>query len=194
MRTQEFNSKLISLLPLDEGPVHVPLRRPRLSRFERLPVPVWNPYSRGRLGPAKSEPKALEQVADRIVSGKPPHAQHPPQSRVGTQQSRVRKPRRAPATTDSKNAVKVCTGSILLAENSAETADPGQPLPDSQSTSETRRTPPARRTALPLRRVSRNSTFLPLQSAVICECTVLSSSAFLSSNSNLTELRQNSAA
>src|SRR5437870_1795297 len=38
MRTQEFNSKLISLLPLDEVPVHVPLRRPRPLRFERLPV------------------------------------------------------------------------------------------------------------------------------------------------------------
>ena len=36
-------------------PVHVPLRRPRPLRFERLPVPVWNPYSRGRLSPAKSE-------------------------------------------------------------------------------------------------------------------------------------------
>src|SRR2546426_5210901 len=34
------------LLPLDEVPVHVPLRRPRPLRFERLPVPVWNPYSR----------------------------------------------------------------------------------------------------------------------------------------------------
>src|SRR2546426_1111656 len=43
------------LLPLDEAPVHVPLRRPRPLRFERLRVPVWNPYSRGRLGPAKSE-------------------------------------------------------------------------------------------------------------------------------------------
>src|SRR2546425_5551326 len=32
-----------------------PLRRPRRLRFERLRVPVWNPYSRGRLGPAKSE-------------------------------------------------------------------------------------------------------------------------------------------
>src|SRR3989441_627176 len=42
-------------LPLDEVPVHVPLRRPRPLRFERLRVPVWNPYSRGRLGPAKSE-------------------------------------------------------------------------------------------------------------------------------------------
>src|SRR5205807_6076500 len=43
------------LLPLNEVPVHVPLRRPRPLRFERLRVPVWNPYSRGRLGPAKSE-------------------------------------------------------------------------------------------------------------------------------------------
>src|SRR2546428_10800471 len=32
-----------------------PLRRPRPLRFERLRVPVWNPYSPGRLGPAKSE-------------------------------------------------------------------------------------------------------------------------------------------
>src|SRR5437899_13003462 len=55
MRKQEFNSKLISLPPLGEVPVHVPLRRPRPLRFERLPVPVWNPYSRGRLSPAKSE-------------------------------------------------------------------------------------------------------------------------------------------
>src|SRR3989441_10728653 len=38
-----------------EVPVHVPLRRPRPFRFERLRVPVWNPYSRGRLSPAKSE-------------------------------------------------------------------------------------------------------------------------------------------
>src|SRR5437899_6136320 len=45
----------ISLLPLDEAPVHVPLRRPRPLRFKRLRVPVWNPYGRGRLGPAKSE-------------------------------------------------------------------------------------------------------------------------------------------
>src|SRR5713226_7652269 len=32
-----------------------PLRRPRPLRFARLRVPVWNPYSRGRLSPAKSE-------------------------------------------------------------------------------------------------------------------------------------------
>src|SRR3989442_1731697 len=65
MRKQEFNSKLISLLPLDEVPVHVPLRRPRPLRFERLRVPVWNPYSRGRLGPAKSEdPKGGEGKVD----------------------------------------------------------------------------------------------------------------------------------
>src|SRR5713226_7446965 len=43
---RSFDSKLISLLPLDEVPVHVPLRRPRPLRFERLRVPVWNPYSR----------------------------------------------------------------------------------------------------------------------------------------------------
>src|SRR2546427_6974687 len=43
------------LLPLDEVPVHVPLRRPPPLRFEPHPVPVWNPYSRGRLSPAKSE-------------------------------------------------------------------------------------------------------------------------------------------
>src|SRR2546422_1905702 len=30
-------------------------RSPRPLRFERLRVPVWNPYSRGRLSPAKSE-------------------------------------------------------------------------------------------------------------------------------------------
>src|SRR5437870_3844019 len=45
--------------------VHVPLRRPRPFRFERLRVPVWNPYSRGRLGPAKSEdPKGGEGKVD----------------------------------------------------------------------------------------------------------------------------------
>src|SRR2546425_271368 len=56
MRKQEFNSKLISLLPLDEVPVHVhPFAARAPLRFERLRVPVWNPYSRGRLSPAKSE-------------------------------------------------------------------------------------------------------------------------------------------
>src|SRR5947209_9035083 len=53
------------LLPLDEVPVHVPLRRPRPFRFERLRVLVWNPYSRGRLSPAKSEdPKGGEGKVD----------------------------------------------------------------------------------------------------------------------------------
>src|SRR5947209_13499396 len=48
-----------------EVPVHVPLRRPRPFRFERLRVLVWNPYSRGRLGPAKSEdPKGGEGKVD----------------------------------------------------------------------------------------------------------------------------------
>src|SRR2546426_8869375 len=65
IRTQEFNSKLLSLLRLEEVPVHVPLRRPRPLRFERLRVPVWNQYSRGRLGPAKSEdPKGGEGKVD----------------------------------------------------------------------------------------------------------------------------------
>src|SRR5437899_1772416 len=52
---RSFDSKLISLPPLDEAPVHVHRFRLRPLRFARLPVPVWNPYSRGRLGPAKSE-------------------------------------------------------------------------------------------------------------------------------------------
>src|SRR2546427_1479 len=44
------------LLPLDEVPVHVHRFAARAPcDFERLPVPVWNPYSRGRLSPAKSE-------------------------------------------------------------------------------------------------------------------------------------------
>src|SRR5207253_10880284 len=37
------------------SPTRRPPDLPRPLRFERLPVPVWNPYSRGRLGPAKSE-------------------------------------------------------------------------------------------------------------------------------------------
>src|SRR5437879_1170299 len=40
---RSFDSKLIFLLPLDEVPVHVPLRRPRPLRFARLRVPVWTP-------------------------------------------------------------------------------------------------------------------------------------------------------
>src|SRR5437899_9194322 len=52
---RSFDSKLISLPPLDEAPVHVHRFRLRPLRFARLPVPVWNPYSRGRLSPAKSE-------------------------------------------------------------------------------------------------------------------------------------------
>src|SRR3989454_7457102 len=65
MSTQESHSKLTSGLPLDDVPVRVPLRRPRPFRFERLPVLVWNPYSRGRLGPAKSEdPKGGEGKVD----------------------------------------------------------------------------------------------------------------------------------
>src|SRR2546425_1147973 len=41
------------------------ISRPRPFRFERLRVLVWNPYSRGRLGPAKSEdPKGGEGKTD----------------------------------------------------------------------------------------------------------------------------------
>src|SRR2546425_79384 len=70
--TTLFRSKLPSVPPAStqevsesEVPVHVPLRRPRPLRFERLRVLVWNPYSRGRLGPAKSEdPKGGEGKTD----------------------------------------------------------------------------------------------------------------------------------
>src|SRR2546427_2474236 len=45
------------------------ISRPRPFRFERLRVPVWNPYSRGRLGPAKSEdPKGGEGKADANIT------------------------------------------------------------------------------------------------------------------------------
>src|SRR3989441_848549 len=77
MRKQEFNSKLISLLPLDEVPVHVPLRRPRPLRFERLRVGgegkadanltnffstccAWHPNSPPRPG-GGSPPRPLRQ-------------------------------------------------------------------------------------------------------------------------------------
>src|SRR5437899_1287345 len=52
-----------------------PLRRPRPLRFERLRVPVWNPYSRGRLGPAKSEDRKgrlAPQLAATPWGGSPP--------------------------------------------------------------------------------------------------------------------------
>src|SRR5437879_271442 len=50
------------LLPLDEVPVHAPLRRPRHLRLERLRVPVWNPYSRGLHSPATSEDRKGGEV------------------------------------------------------------------------------------------------------------------------------------
>src|SRR5437870_2019242 len=56
MRKQEFRFQTNLPSPARRGSrSRVPLRRPRPFRFERLRVPVWNPYSRGRLGPAKSE-------------------------------------------------------------------------------------------------------------------------------------------
>src|SRR3989454_2285279 len=88
MRKQEFNSKLISLLPLDEVPVHVPLRRPRPLRFERLRVGgegkadanltnffstccAWHPNSPPRPGeaphPAPSARKSATRTAQKTA-------------------------------------------------------------------------------------------------------------------------------
>src|SRR2546428_2198659 len=56
MRKQEFRFQTNLPSPARRGSrSRPPLRRPRPLRFERLRVPVWDPYSRGRLGPAKSE-------------------------------------------------------------------------------------------------------------------------------------------
>src|SRR5437879_75070 len=53
---RSFDSKLNLPSPARRGSrSRPPLRRPRPLRLERLRVPVWNPYSRGRLSPAKSE-------------------------------------------------------------------------------------------------------------------------------------------
>src|SRR2546426_10385701 len=93
MRTQEFNSKLISLLPLDEVPLHVPLRRPRPLRFERLRVGgegktdanltnffstccAWHPNSPPRPGgashPAPLPEKLLLRLHRKLPSAPPP--------------------------------------------------------------------------------------------------------------------------
>src|SRR5712691_11661560 len=56
MRTQKFRFQTNLPSPARRGSRSRPLlRRPRPLRFQRLRVPVWNPYSRGRLGLAKSE-------------------------------------------------------------------------------------------------------------------------------------------
>src|SRR3989454_4773279 len=56
MRKQEFRFQTNLPSPARRGSrSRPPLRRPRPLRFERLRVPVWNPYSRGRLSPPKSE-------------------------------------------------------------------------------------------------------------------------------------------
>src|SRR5207253_3278364 len=56
MTKQEFRFQTNLPSPARRGSrSRPPLRRPRSLRFERLRVPVWNPYSRGRLSPAKSE-------------------------------------------------------------------------------------------------------------------------------------------
>src|SRR2546425_582413 len=96
MRKQEFNSKLISLLPLDEVPVHVPLRRPRPLRFERLRVGgegkadanltnflstccAWHPNSPPRPGgaphPAPSARKSVIRLHRKLPSVPPASTQ-----------------------------------------------------------------------------------------------------------------------
>src|SRR5438445_751445 len=91
-----FDSKLISLLPLDEVPVHVPLRRPRPLRFERLRVGgegkadanltnflstccAWHPNSPPRPGgaphPAPSARKSATQTAQKTALCAP--CEHP---------------------------------------------------------------------------------------------------------------------
>src|SRR5437879_6217072 len=51
---RSFDSKLNLPSPARRGSrSRPPLRRPRPLRLERLRVPVWNPYRRGRLSPAK---------------------------------------------------------------------------------------------------------------------------------------------
>src|SRR5437879_10059120 len=91
MRKQEFNSKLISLLPLDEVPVHVPLRRPRPLRFERLRVGgegktdanltnffstccAWHPNSPPRPGEAPHPAPSARKSATRPAQKTPPSA------------------------------------------------------------------------------------------------------------------------
>src|SRR5712691_1815071 len=115
MRKQEFNSKLISLLPLDEVPVHVPLRRPRPLRFERLRVGgegkadanltnflstccAWHPNSPPRPGeaphPAPSARKSVIRLHRKLPSAPPGSTQevskseNPPATR-GTAHSEV---------------------------------------------------------------------------------------------------------
>src|SRR5947209_10716554 len=96
MRTQEFNSKLISLLPLDEVPLHVPLRRPRPYRFDRHSFPTqrssdanltnflstccaWHPNSPPRPGeaphPAPSARKSATRTAQKTALCAP--CEHP---------------------------------------------------------------------------------------------------------------------
>src|SRR3989454_369375 len=103
MRKQEFNSKLISLLPLDEVPVHVPLRRPRPLRFERLRVGgegkadanltnflstccAWHPNSPPRPGeaphPAPSARKSVIRLHRKLPSAPPGSTQEVSESEV----------------------------------------------------------------------------------------------------------------
>src|SRR3989475_656983 len=114
MRKQEFNSKLISLLPLDEVPVHVPLRRPRPLRFERLRVGgegkadanltnflstccAWHPNSPPRPGeaphPAPSARKSATQTAQKTALCAPASTQEVRNPKIGQQLGAQRTPR-----------------------------------------------------------------------------------------------------
>src|SRR2546426_461392 len=103
MRKQEFNSKLISLLPLDEVPVHVPLRRPRPLRFERLRVGgegkadanltnflstccAWHPNSPARPGEA-SHPAPASRRSGIRMQRKPPSLKKRAPRRFGIRKS-----------------------------------------------------------------------------------------------------------
>src|SRR2546425_6542145 len=106
MRKQEFNSKLISFLPLDEVPVHVPLRRPRPLRFERLRVGgegkadanltnffstrcAWHPNSPPRPGeaphPAPSARKSVIRLHRKLPSVPPASTQEVWNPKIGQQ-------------------------------------------------------------------------------------------------------------
>src|SRR5213595_2383720 len=119
-----------------------------------------------------SLPKTLEPVADGIVGREPSNPQHLLQGRQSARSSPVCAKRRAPANTDSKNAVNVCTGSIALGEvkrngRCCRTAS-AEPIFPKNSPNTTK--PPNGVTA---RFVSRNSTSFPPQIGVICSRTVL---------------------
>src|SRR2546425_3113299 len=75
-----FDSKLISLLPLDEVPVHVPLRRPRPLRFERLRV--------GGEGKADANLTNFLSTCCALPECHPPRSRRPPPHHEGAREPR----------------------------------------------------------------------------------------------------------